>query len=80
MIALGYKVINNDCPEGAPSSGRSPGRGVDSYTIKSENLSLTSSEISPLPSVGGDKGEGGPKGLYLSPPPAPSPIEGGGNY
>jgi hypothetical protein len=41
MIAPGYKVINNDCPEGATSSGRSPGRGVDSYTVKFENLSLT---------------------------------------
>ncbi len=26
-----YKVTNNDFPEGAASSGRSPGRGIDSY-------------------------------------------------
>jgi hypothetical protein len=32
------------CPEGATSSGRSPGRGVDSYMIKPENLSLTFSK------------------------------------
>jgi len=44
MTAPEYKVTNNDCPEGATSSGRSPGRGVDSYTIKSENLSLTFSK------------------------------------
>ncbi|MEW6376466.1 MAG: hypothetical protein AB1502_11850, partial [Thermodesulfobacteriota bacterium] len=50
MIAPAYKVINNDCPEGAPSSGRSPGRGVDSYIFRSENLSLTFSfELSWIP-------------------------------
>jgi len=36
------------CPEGATSSGRSPGRGVDSYTLKSENLSLTFFKKLPL--------------------------------
>jgi len=44
MIAPGYKVINNDCPEGATSSGRSPGRGVDSYMFDSENFLLTFSD------------------------------------
>jgi len=79
MIAPAYKVINNDCPEGATSSGRSPGRGVDSYMFKSENLSLTFKndppKISP-PSVGGDEGEG--EKSFCPPPPSPSPIEGGG--
>jgi hypothetical protein len=30
-----------NCPEGATSFGRTPGRGIDSYILKSENLSLT---------------------------------------
>jgi hypothetical protein len=37
---------------------------LDSYTLKFENLSLTFSEIYnkelPLPTAGGDEGEGGP--------------------
>ena len=41
MMALNHQLTNNDCPKGAPSSGQSPGRGVDSYMFKSENLSLT---------------------------------------
>jgi len=57
MIASDYKVINNDCPEGATSSGQSPGRGVDSYKVKSEILSLRISDLCPRispPLVGGD--------------------------
>jgi hypothetical protein len=53
----GCGYLKNNCPEGATSSGRSPGRGVDSYTFKSENSSLTfrnyPPKISP-PLVGGD--------------------------
>ena len=37
----GCGYLEKNCPEGATSSGRSPGRGVDSYMFKSENLSLT---------------------------------------
>jgi len=37
----GCGYLENNCPEGATSSGRSPGRGVDSYIFKPENLSLT---------------------------------------
>ena len=29
----GCGYLENNCPEGAASSGRSPGRGVDSYAI-----------------------------------------------
>jgi hypothetical protein len=44
----GCGYLENNCPEGATSSGRSPGRGVDSYTLKSENLSLTFFKKLPL--------------------------------
>jgi len=37
----GCGYLENNCPVGATSSGRSPGRGADSYMIKSENFLLT---------------------------------------
>jgi hypothetical protein len=43
----------------------------DSYSTKSENLSLTflkSLIETPLPTVGGDEGEGEPNGLYFGHP------------
>jgi len=46
------KTSIHNCPEGAISSGRSPGRGIDSYTLKSENLSFSNIYMStphPLP-------------------------------
>jgi hypothetical protein len=50
--------------------------------FKSENFLLTFFQYPPKispPLVGGDEGEGGPKGLYsvCPPPPSPSPIEKG---
>jgi len=77
-------------PEGAPSFGRSPGRGVGSYTLKSDNISLTFKKIpkdSSPPLAGGDesrtivkcgvRGRGG-KWFFCPPPPSPSPIKGEG--
>ena len=51
---------------------------LDTYTIKSENLSLRlwkSPVETPLPTVGGDEGEGD---QFCPPPPLSSPVEGGG--
>jgi len=54
----GCGYLEKNCPEGATSSGRSPGRGVDSYTIKSENLSPTFCPLTlPLSPLGRGRGE-----------------------
>jgi len=34
--ATKHKALLHGCPEGVPSSGRGPGRGVDSYRVRSE--------------------------------------------
>ena len=52
---LKVAATKKDCPERATSSGRSPGRGVDSYALKSENLSPTFQRVAPKnsPPLGG---------------------------
>ena len=59
MLTIPHFLIGS--PEGAPSSGRSPGRVADSNMVQSENIPLTFYAPSPFPSpqrgVGGGEGK-----------------------
>jgi len=62
----GCGYLENNGPEGATYSGRSPGRGVDSYMFKSENLSLTFCPLTPsLSPLGRREGGEGKFQIFL---------------